>query len=74
VAPLVRVIFRDRRATPAVLTFLRDTRVGGMISLAPRGRIGGRGRRTARARGRRAGRARLECAFSLVFPLSITFV
>ena len=37
VAPSVRATFNDPRATPAVLTFLRDTRVGRMFSLAPRG-------------------------------------
>ena len=33
--PSVRVMLGDNRATPAVLTFLRDTRVGRMVSLAP---------------------------------------
>ena len=37
VTPSVRAMFGDQRATPEVLTFLRDTRVGKMISLAPRG-------------------------------------
>ena len=36
-APSVRVMFGDSKATLAVLTFLRDTRVGSMASLAPRG-------------------------------------
>ena len=38
-APSVRVMFGDKRAAPAVLTFLRDTRVGRMVSVAsaPRG-------------------------------------
>ena len=35
-APSVRLMFDDVRAGPAVLTFLRDTRVGRMISMAPR--------------------------------------
>ena len=35
--PSVRAMFGDQRAIPAVLTFLRDTRVGRMFSLAPRG-------------------------------------
>ena len=35
-APSVRLLFDDMRAAPAVLTFLRDTRVGRIISLAPR--------------------------------------
>ena len=30
-------MFGDQRATPAVLTFLRDTQVGKMVSLATRG-------------------------------------
>ena len=34
--PSGRAMFGDGRATPAVLTFLRDTRVGRMASLAPR--------------------------------------
>ena len=38
--PAVRAMFGDQRATPAVLTFLGDTRVGRMVSLAPRGEIG----------------------------------
>ena len=33
----VRAMFGDQRATPAVLTFLRDTRVGRMVSGTPRG-------------------------------------
>ena len=33
--PSVWAMFSDPRATPAVLTVLRDTRVGKMISLAP---------------------------------------
>ena len=32
-APSVRRLFRDPRATPAVLEFLRDTRVGRMPGL-----------------------------------------
>ena len=32
-APSVRRLFRDPRATPAVLDFLRDTRVGKMPGL-----------------------------------------
>ena len=35
-APSLRSMFDDVRVTPAVLTFLRDTRVGRIISLAPR--------------------------------------
>lgn len=34
-APAVRLLFDDVRATPAVLSFLRDTRVGKMVSLGP---------------------------------------
>ena len=33
----MRVVFEDSRVAPAILTFLRDTRVGKMASLAPRG-------------------------------------
>ena len=36
-APSVRLMFDDVRAAPAVLTFLRDTRVGRVITVAPRG-------------------------------------
>ena len=35
-APSVRAMFDDPRATPAVLTFPRDTKVGRMISQRPR--------------------------------------
>ena len=35
-APAVRLMFDDGGAAPAVLTFLRDTRVGRMVPLAPR--------------------------------------
>ena len=35
--PSVRAMFDDQRTIPAVLAFLRDTRVGKMVSLAPRG-------------------------------------
>ena len=33
-APSIRRLFRDPRATPALLDFLRDTRVGRMLGLA----------------------------------------
>ena len=36
-APPVRLLFRDERATPAVLEFLEKTRVGKMPGLALRG-------------------------------------
>ena len=36
-APSVRAMFQNQRATPAVLTFLRDTRVGRMVSVTPQG-------------------------------------
>ena len=36
VTPSLRTMFDDPRAAPAVLTFLRDTKVGMMISLRPR--------------------------------------
>lgn len=35
-APSMRVMFGDKRAAPAVLTFLRDTRVGRMVLTIPR--------------------------------------
>ena len=35
-APTVRLLFRDERATPAVLQFLRDTKVGRVVTLPPR--------------------------------------
>ena len=35
-APTVRLLFQNERANPAVLTFLRDTMVGGMVALVPR--------------------------------------
>ena len=38
--PSVRLMFEDVRAAPAVLSFLRDTRVGQMVSLGPRGEEG----------------------------------
>ena len=34
-APSVRLLFQDERATPAVLTFLRETKVGRVVILAP---------------------------------------
>ena len=40
VAPPVRAMLEDPRATPAVLSFLRDTRVGRMTSLGPLGEEG----------------------------------
>ena len=33
-APAVRLLFQDERATPVVLTFLRETRVRRMVNLA----------------------------------------
>ena len=33
-APSVRLLFRDERATPALLEFLEDTMVGRMLGLA----------------------------------------
>lgn len=35
-APAVRLLFRDERATPAVLQFLQDTKVGRMATRSPR--------------------------------------
>ena len=63
-APAVRLMFDDVRATPAVLPFLRDTRVGRMVPLHSRGEEGEEdGEESGReliAKGRRAGRDRLE--------------
>ena len=36
-APTAGPLFRDERATPAVLQLLRDTKVGSMVALASRG-------------------------------------
>ena len=35
-APTAGLFFQDERATPAVLTFLRDIEVGRVVTLAPR--------------------------------------
>ena len=40
-APEVRLLFDDVRAAPAVLIFLRDTRVGRIVPQAPRRRMAG---------------------------------
>ena len=40
-APRIRTLFEMEETTPAVLTFLRDTRVGKMVSLAALGGGGG---------------------------------
>ena len=34
-AQTVRLLFEDQRATPAVLHFLRETKVGRVVTLAP---------------------------------------
>ena len=34
-APAVRLLFQDERATPVVLAFLRGTKIGRMVTLAP---------------------------------------
>ena len=34
-APSVRLLFQDERATPAVLTFIREIKVGRVVILAP---------------------------------------
>ena len=39
-APSARLLFRDERATPALLDFLEDTRVGRMPGLALMGKVG----------------------------------
>ena len=36
-APTVRLLFRDEKATPAVLQFLRNTKLRRMVIQAPRG-------------------------------------
>ena len=55
VAPSVRAMFGDSRAAPAVLTFLRDTRVGKMASLSPRGQNWREGERDSQSEGEEAG-------------------
>ena len=85
-APTVRLLFEDERATPAVLNFLRDTKVGHMVTLAPpeeEGKWGGGWRRESYGPRRRARefvamrvgqghpRVYLSFVFSFVsFPLS----
>ena len=70
-APSVRAMLDDQRATPAVLDFLRDTLVGMMISLAPREEKEG-GRRIVRER--RAGRASPRYIFPVSFLCFFSFV
>ena len=41
--PRVTLVFDDERATGAVVYFLRDTKVGQVVALPPRGEGGGRG-------------------------------
>ena len=36
-APFVRLLFQNERATPAALTFLREIKVGRVVTLAPSG-------------------------------------
>ena len=47
-APEVRKLFNDVRAAPAVLSFLRDTWVGRIVSRAPREGAGEDGREVKR--------------------------
>ena len=54
-APTVRLMFDDVRAAPAVLTFLRDTRVGVMVPLALRERWAGEGSREEGREGEEGG-------------------
>ena len=70
VAPSVWVMFGDSRATPAVF-FLRGTRVGMMVSSAPRGMSGGGREMKSGTMERRGAVYALQCNFSFVFPLSI---
>lgn len=77
VAPSVRVTTGDKIATPVILTFLRDPRVGKMFSLAPRveqfssvGVMVGGGEGRQRRREWPAGRA-LKC---IIFSLFFLFI
>ena len=55
-APEVRLLFDDARAAPAVLSFLRDTRLGRMVSVASlRERWAGEGVREADSEGEEGG-------------------
>ena len=67
-APSVRGMFQDQRATPAVLTFLRDTKIGRMVSVTPRWDEWGR-----TAKERRPGRARPRMYFPFVSFLCFLF-
>ena len=49
-APSIKTLFQGDRAAPAVLTFLRETKVGRMITLAPPDSEEGGRRRVGRAR------------------------
>ena len=74
-APSIRMLFRDDRATPAVPTFLRETKVGRMVNLAPLRRRGTGERTRERRKERRARLARPENAFffCLSFVVYISF-
>lgn len=68
-APIVALIFDKERATRAVLSFLRDTKVGQMVTLPPRGEesngnAGGVGGET------RVGAPERLSIFGCLFPLS----
>ena len=63
-APEVRLLFDDVRAAPAVLTVLRDTQVGRIVSQALRRREGEDGRKVDREGRGRAGPALRVFIFS----------
>ena len=73
-APEVRLLFEDVRAASAVLSFLRDTRLGRIVPLALRERWAGEEDREVDRRERRTGQARPKnvsfLCFSFVFRLS----
>ena len=56
-APRIEKLFGDERATPAVLAFLRDTKVGKFVSLAALGREQMEGRQIQRRKRERRGPA-----------------
>ena len=64
-------MFEDVRAAPAVLSFLWDTRVGGMVPLALRERWAGDDDREADRVGEEGGRARPRNALFLCLPFVI---
>ena len=71
-APAVQLLFDDVRAAPAVLSFLRDTRVGRMVPLALREEW--RGEDTVREVAREEGKACRACRRMPLFFLRISLV